>query len=193
MRSQFLEQVGGGDIRAQSQERQHHERRFRRFGAGPEQSPDGGGRDIPGDEQDQAQDQDRGHVFPALVPGAGRDQEDFEDREMSQEVGGIGLPMCEERREICHLGRAEPRPGATLPPGFNVHEEGMVPDGRDRDPGRVEAGPPVEAPARFTGNVAPCQRVAGETAFIGLLTLGAHHQPRHLAMARGEAMPGHGH
>jgi hypothetical protein len=29
--------------------------------------------------------------------------------------------------------------------------------------------------------------------FIGLLTLGAHHQPHHLAMARGEAMPGHGH
>jgi hypothetical protein len=117
MRSQFLEQVGGGD---QSQERQHHERRFRRFGAGPEQRPDGGGRDIPGDEQDQAEDQDRGHVFPALMPGAGRDQEDFEDREMSQEVGSIGLPMCEERREICHLGRTEPRPGATLPPGFNV-------------------------------------------------------------------------
>ena len=29
--------------------------------------------------------------------------------------------------------------------------------------------------------------------FIGLLTLDAHHQPHHLAMARGEAMLGHGH
>lgn len=29
--------------------------------------------------------------------------------------------------------------------------------------------------------------------FIGLLTEGAHHQPHHLAMAKGEAMPGHGH
>jgi hypothetical protein len=29
--------------------------------------------------------------------------------------------------------------------------------------------------------------------FIGLLVQGAHHQPHHLAMARGEAMPGHGH
>jgi hypothetical protein len=29
--------------------------------------------------------------------------------------------------------------------------------------------------------------------FIGLLTQGAHHQPHHLAMAKGEAMPGHGH
>ncbi len=29
--------------------------------------------------------------------------------------------------------------------------------------------------------------------FIGLLTQGAQHQPHHLAMARGEAMPGHGH
>ncbi len=29
--------------------------------------------------------------------------------------------------------------------------------------------------------------------FIGLLTQGAHHQPHHLAMAKGEEMPGHGH
>jgi hypothetical protein len=35
-------------------------------------------------------------------------------------------------------------------------------------------------------------RVRG-LGFIGLLTLGAHHQRHHLAMARGDAMPGHGH
>jgi hypothetical protein len=29
--------------------------------------------------------------------------------------------------------------------------------------------------------------------FIGLLVQGGHHQPHHLAMAKGEAMPGHGH
>lgn len=29
--------------------------------------------------------------------------------------------------------------------------------------------------------------------FIGLLTVGAHHQPHHLAMAKGEEMEGHGH
>jgi len=29
--------------------------------------------------------------------------------------------------------------------------------------------------------------------FIGLLVQGAHHQPHHLAMAKGEEMPGHGH
>ena len=29
--------------------------------------------------------------------------------------------------------------------------------------------------------------------FIGLLTEGAHHGPHHLAMAKGEALPGHGH
>jgi hypothetical protein len=29
--------------------------------------------------------------------------------------------------------------------------------------------------------------------FIGLLTEGAHHGPHHLAMAKGEAIPGHGH
>jgi len=29
--------------------------------------------------------------------------------------------------------------------------------------------------------------------FIGLLVQGSHHQPHHLAMARGEAISGHGH
>jgi hypothetical protein len=29
--------------------------------------------------------------------------------------------------------------------------------------------------------------------FIGLLVQGAHHQPHHLAMAKGDALPGHGH
>jgi hypothetical protein len=29
--------------------------------------------------------------------------------------------------------------------------------------------------------------------FIGLLVQGAHHQPHHLVMAKGEALPGHGH
>jgi hypothetical protein len=29
--------------------------------------------------------------------------------------------------------------------------------------------------------------------FIGLLVQGAHHQPHHLAMAKGEIIPAHGH
>jgi hypothetical protein len=29
--------------------------------------------------------------------------------------------------------------------------------------------------------------------FAGLITEGAHHQPHHLAMAKGEALPGHSH
>ena len=29
--------------------------------------------------------------------------------------------------------------------------------------------------------------------FAGLMTQGAHHQPHHLAMAKGEALTGHGH
>jgi hypothetical protein len=35
-------------------------------------------------------------------------------------------------------------------------------------------------------------RVRG-LGFIGLLTLGAHHGPHHLAMAKGESLPGHSH
>jgi hypothetical protein len=45
--------------------------------------------------------------------------------------------------------------------------------------------------ARDPGDAKTIARVRG-LGFIGLLTLGAHHQP-HLAMARGEAMSGHGH
>ena len=45
--------------------------------------------------------------------------------------------------------------------------------------------------ARDTEDTKAVARVRG-LGFIGLLTLGAHHQPHHLAMARGQAMPGHG-
>jgi hypothetical protein len=46
--------------------------------------------------------------------------------------------------------------------------------------------------ARDAEDAKAVARVRG-LGFIGLLTLGAHHQPHHLAMARGRAMPGHGH
>jgi len=68
----------------------------------------------------------------------------------------------------------------------------------DRLPGVAAKTEPVPGGARLTvtardpGDPRAVARVRG-LGFIGLLTLGAHHQPHHLAMARGEAMPGHGH
>ncbi len=68
----------------------------------------------------------------------------------------------------------------------------------DRMPGlaakaeSIPGGVRLTVTARDAGDARAVARVRG-LGFIGLLTLGAHHQPHHLAMARGEAMPGHGH
>jgi hypothetical protein len=67
----------------------------------------------------------------------------------------------------------------------------------DRTPGlaakaeSIPGGARLTVTARDAGDARAVARVRG-LGFIGLLTLGAHHQPHHLAMARGEAMPGHG-
>ncbi len=55
----------------------------------------------------------------------------------------------------------------------------------------IPGGVRLTVMARDAGDAKAVARVRG-LGFIGLLTLGAHHQPHHLAMARGQAMPGHG-
>ena len=56
----------------------------------------------------------------------------------------------------------------------------------------IPGGVRLTVTARDPTDARTMVRVRG-LGFVGLLTLGAHHQPHHLAMARGEAMPGHGH
>jgi len=56
----------------------------------------------------------------------------------------------------------------------------------------IPGGVRLTVTARETGDAKAVARVRG-LGFIGLLTLGAHHQPHHLAMARGQAMTGPGH
>ena len=56
----------------------------------------------------------------------------------------------------------------------------------------IPGGVRLTVTARDAEDAKAAARVRG-LGFIGLLTLGAHHQPHHLAMARGQAMPGHGH
>ena len=56
----------------------------------------------------------------------------------------------------------------------------------------IPGGVRLTVTARDAEDARAIARVRG-LGFIGLLTLGAHHQPHHLAMARGQAMSGHGH
>jgi hypothetical protein len=56
----------------------------------------------------------------------------------------------------------------------------------------IPGGVRLTVTARDAEDAKATARVRG-LGFIGLLTLGAHHQPHHLAMARGQGMPGHGH
>ena len=56
----------------------------------------------------------------------------------------------------------------------------------------IPGGVRLTVTARDAEDAKAVARVRG-LGFIGLLTLGAHHQPHHLAMARGQAMSGDGH
>jgi len=67
----------------------------------------------------------------------------------------------------------------------------------DQMPGLAAKTEPIAGGVRLTVTARDAEdgkavaRVRG-LGFIGLLTLGAHHQSHHLAMARGQTMPGHG-
>jgi hypothetical protein len=55
----------------------------------------------------------------------------------------------------------------------------------------IPGGVHLTVTARDAADARAVARVRG-LGFIGLLTLGAHHQPHHLAIARGDAMLAHG-
>jgi len=57
---------------------------------------------------------------------------------------------------------------------------------------QIPAGLRLTVVAKNPDDVKTVARIRG-LGFIGLLVQGAHHQPHHLAMARGEAVSGHGH
>jgi hypothetical protein len=57
---------------------------------------------------------------------------------------------------------------------------------------RIPGGVRLTVKAKEPDDAKTIARIRG-LGFIGLLTEGAHHQPHHLAMAKGEAMQGHGH
>jgi hypothetical protein len=56
----------------------------------------------------------------------------------------------------------------------------------------IPGGVRLTVVAKRAGDAALVARIRG-LGFAGLLTQGAHHQPHHLAMARGQARPGHAH
>jgi hypothetical protein len=57
---------------------------------------------------------------------------------------------------------------------------------------RIPGGVRLTVRAKDPNDAKTIARIRG-LGFIGLLTEGAHHQPHHLAMAKGEEMQGHGH
>ena len=57
---------------------------------------------------------------------------------------------------------------------------------------RIPGGQRLTVVAKNPDDARTVARIRG-LGFIGLLVQGAHHQPHHLAMARGDAMAGHGH
>ena len=56
----------------------------------------------------------------------------------------------------------------------------------------IPGGARLTVTARQPEDVKAVARLRG-LGFIGLLTLGSHHGPHHLAMAKGEPLPGHSH
>ena len=57
---------------------------------------------------------------------------------------------------------------------------------------RILGGVRLAVKAKDPDDAKTIARIRG-LGFIGILTEGAHHQPHHLAMAKGEEMQGHGH
>jgi hypothetical protein len=104
----------------------------------------------------------RGEVKPSLVPG--------------------GLVM-----DVTGAGRTESAIRAMLIP--HATELDQMP-GLAAKTEVIPGGVRLTVMARDAEDVTAVARVRG-LGFIGLLTLGAHHQPHHLAMAGGQAMPGH--
>jgi hypothetical protein len=57
---------------------------------------------------------------------------------------------------------------------------------------RIPGGLRLTVTARAAGDARTVARIRG-LGFAGLLVQGGHHGPHHLAMAKGEALPGHRH
>jgi len=90
--------------------------------------------------------------------------------------------------DVTGAGRTEPAIRAmVIPHATELDQMAGLAAKTEAIPGGVR----LTVTARDAEDAKAVARVRG-LGFIGLLTLGAHHQPHHLAMARGQAMPGHG-
>jgi hypothetical protein len=105
----------------------------------------------------------RAQVQQRAVPG-GLTMDVTGSGRTARAIQAMVVPHAVELNQMAYAARTE-----TIPGGVRLTVTTKTPD----DPRSV---------ARLRG-----------LGFIGLLTEGAHHGPHHLAMARGDAMPGHGH
>jgi hypothetical protein len=95
-----------------------------------------------------------------------------------------GLQMA-----ITGAGRTEQAIRAMVGPhGHLLHQMKEWSATADTIPGGIR----LTVVARDPADPKTIARIRG-LGFVGLLVQGAHHQPHHLAMARGEALVGHGH
>jgi hypothetical protein len=86
--------------------------------------------------------------------------------------------------------------------GLRLHEVGMIQNHPENNcsghrlavPQRGQEGTQslMIVVAKKPDDAKTLARIRG-LGFAGLITEGAHHQPHHLAMAKGEALPGHTH
>jgi hypothetical protein len=93
------------------------------------------------------------------------------------------------RMEVTGTGRTEEAIRAMVAP--HTHELDQMPQWSAKTE-VIPGGLRLTVVAKNPDDAKTVARIRG-LGFIGLLTQGAHHQPHHLAMAKGEAMPGHGH
>jgi hypothetical protein len=91
--------------------------------------------------------------------------------------------------DVTGAGRTEPAIRAMVVP--HAAELSQMP-GLAAKTEPIPGGVRLTVTARDAADAKAVARVRG-LGFIGLLALGAHHQPHHLVMARGQAMPGHRH
>lgn len=100
-------------------------------------------------------------------------------------LAAIGFVVVASFSMGCAWAQQTPMPGAKM-----QHEHAMGQAAGGQTSGRQ--GVNLTVVAKNPDDAKTIARIRG-LGFIGLLVQGGHHQPHHLAMAKGEEMPGHGH
>ena len=122
----------------------------------------------------------------------------FTGKKQDKEANVVLLDVSPSRVYVAHSGLIGAPAGASFPTHrtpFTVQPGARVLDGQDKVEVKLvseSGGVRLTVLARNPDDAKVVARIRG-LGFAGLLTEGAHHQAHHLAMAKGEALPGHAH